>query len=226
MRQFTIYGSLLLLFVLGLLGSENKLARLLSPQGTIDPATVRETYNPSLTEGVFDNKPVSIPSYVASNPYRKVLGATTAKKRIEIDLSKQRLYAYEDDHLVYDFTVSTGKWGRTPTGTFHIWTKFKSVLMTGGSRAIGTYYYLPNVPHTMYFYNEDTPQTVGYGLHAAYWHNNFGHPMSHGCINMRLEDAELLYYWAEPELKDNESIRATPDNPGTELTIYGEAPAE
>jgi lipoprotein-anchoring transpeptidase ErfK/SrfK len=59
--------------------------------------------------------------------------------------------------------------------------------MSGGSGA--DYYYLPNVPHVMYFYG-------GYGLHGTYWHNNFGTPMSHGCVNLSQTDAEWLYNWA------------------------------
>ena len=53
----------------------------------------------------------------------------------------------------------------------------------------GPGYYLPDVPYTMYFYR-------GYGLHGTYWHNNFGTPMSHGCVNMRTPDARWLFYWA------------------------------
>ena len=53
----------------------------------------------------------------------------------------------------------------------------------------GPGYYLPDVPFTMYYYK-------GYGIHAATWHNNFGTPMSHGCINMRLEDAQWMFNWA------------------------------
>jgi lipoprotein-anchoring transpeptidase ErfK/SrfK len=53
----------------------------------------------------------------------------------------------------------------------------------------GPDYYIPDVPNTMYFYGS-------YGLHGAYWHDNFGHPMSHGCVNMRLSDAAALFGWA------------------------------
>ena len=82
--------------------------------------------------------------------------------------------------------------------------------MVGGSRALGTYYDLPNVPHIMYFYNENTPKWKGYGIHGAYWHNNFGHPKSHGCVNLQLGDAELLFNWAEV---------------GTRVIIYGQTPS-
>jgi lipoprotein-anchoring transpeptidase ErfK/SrfK len=100
---------------------------------------------------------------------------------IDVNLSEQRVYAYEGDTVVNSFVVSTGTW-QTPTvtGTYKVWIKLRSTTMTGPG------YYLPNVPFTMYFYK-------GYGLHGTYWHNNFGTPMSHGCVNLRTEDAEWLY---------------------------------
>ena len=53
----------------------------------------------------------------------------------------------------------------------------------------GPGYFLPGVPFTMYFYK-------GYGLHGTYWHNNFGTPMSHGCVNLTIPDSEWLYGFA------------------------------
>jgi hypothetical protein len=150
-----------------------------------------------------------------------VLGSKSNKdKRIEIDLSAQKLYAFEGDKKKMSFDVSTGKWGLTPTGEFRIWTKLKYTLMAGGSKDNGTYYYLPNVPFTMYFYK-------GYGIHGTYWHDNFGHPMSHGCVNMRTPDAEKLFYWANPVLPtDTNSVTSTEDNPGTKVIVYGTTPNE
>jgi len=102
----------------------------------------------------------------------------------DVDLSDQRMYAYEGDTLVRTFIVSTGTW-QTPTltGRFKIWIKLKSAPMSGPG------YYLPNVPHIMYYDGD-------YGIHGAYWHNNFGVPMSHGCINLSLPDAEWAYNFA------------------------------
>lgn len=124
-----------------------------------------------------------------------VLGDTTNKK-LYVDLSKQKLYAYEGDTIVYEFDVSTGKWYATPTGEFRIWTWLRYTRMSGGNKANGTYYNLPNVPYTMFFANSAIPKYRGYGLHGAYWHNNFGHPMSHGCVNMRPEEAGKIYEWS------------------------------
>jgi len=103
---------------------------------------------------------------------------------IDVNLSTQSVYAYEGDTVVNSFIVSTGtRYTPTVTGKFKIWIKLKSTTMSGPG------YYLPNVPYAMYFYK-------GYGLHGTYWHNNFGTPMSHGCVNLRTSDAEWLYYWA------------------------------
>ena len=103
---------------------------------------------------------------------------------IDVNLSKQMLYAYEGNTVVKSFLVSTGvSQFPTVTGQYHIYVKYLYTLMHG----VG--YYLPNVPYTMYFYK-------GYGIHGTYWHHNFGHPMSHGCVNMYTPDAEWMYYWA------------------------------
>ena len=100
---------------------------------------------------------------------------------IDVNLSQQRVYAYAGDTLMNSFVVSTGTW-QTPTvtGKFKIWVKVRSQAMTGPG------YYLPDVPWVMYFYKD-------YGLHGTYWHNNFGTPMSHGCVNLTIPDAEWLY---------------------------------
>jgi lipoprotein-anchoring transpeptidase ErfK/SrfK len=81
--------------------------------------------------------------------------------------------------------VISGGLPRTPTvvGRFRIQTKLRSTTMSGPG------YHLPNVPYTMYFYR-------GYAIHGTYWHNNFGRPMSHGCVNMRTGDAAWVYNWA------------------------------
>ncbi len=103
---------------------------------------------------------------------------------IDVNLSTQSVYAYEGDTVVNSFVVSTGTaYTPTVTGKYKIWIKFVSTDMSGPG------YYLPDVPYAMYFYK-------GYGLHGTYWHNNFGTPMSHGCVNLRTSDAEWLYYWA------------------------------
>ncbi len=103
---------------------------------------------------------------------------------IDVDLSAQTTYAMQGDTIVKSFVVSTGRWPNvTVTGVYRIYVKYESTLMYGDD------YYLPNVPYVMYFYE-------GYGLHGTYWHNNFGHPMSHGCVNLRTDEAGWLFDFA------------------------------
>jgi lipoprotein-anchoring transpeptidase ErfK/SrfK len=205
-----------------------KLPYLASPQAALNPYELTGESITTTEPAIFHNQVVEPPAFLALNNLvntSPVLGVNDGNKRIEVDLTNQRLYAVEGDNKVYDFLVSTGKWGRTPTGTFNIWIKLKSTRMRGGSQALGTYYNLPNVPYTMYFYNDKIPKSRGYGIHGAYWHNNFGHPMSHGCINMKPEEAGILYQWATPVVPDGKNVVYTSaDNPSTPITIYGTAP--
>ena len=202
-----------------------------SAPAKVDPLTLKEEFNPEEKTAVFNNKEIDcakslITENLPEEIDKVVLGESDVPKRLEIDLTNQRIYAYEGDKLIYNFLVSTGKWGRTPTGRFRIWTKLRYTKMSGGSKALRTYYYLPNVPYTMYFYGDEVPQSRGFGIHGTYWHNNFGHPMSHGCVNMKTEEVALLYYWADPKLNGERSVRASNDNQGTEIIIYGETPKE
>lgn len=103
---------------------------------------------------------------------------------IDVNLSEQQVYAYEGDVLVNSFIVSTGVYDTpTVTGEFNIYVKVPMQDMSGPG------YYLSNVPWVMFFHDE-------YGFHGTYWHDNFGTPMSRGCVNLRTEDAEWLYHWA------------------------------
>ncbi len=103
---------------------------------------------------------------------------------IDVDLSEQRVTAYEGAEPVRSFVVSTGTLTHpTVTGQFRIYVKLRWTDMSGPG------YYLPNVPYTMYFYR-------GYALHGTYWHDNFGTPMSHGCVNHRTEDAAWVFDFA------------------------------
>ena len=164
-------------------------------------------------------------TFLADNPSNQVLGDSESDdKRIEVDLSKQMVYAYEGDDKVMEFLISSGKWGRTPTGEFNIAYKTKSQTMSGGSKALRTYYYLPNVQYVQFFGNSEIPWSKGFSFHGTYWHDKFGTPQSHGCINMRNEDAKQLFEWTNPSMGDKRTVKAPKDEPGTKVFIYGEPP--
>jgi lipoprotein-anchoring transpeptidase ErfK/SrfK len=136
---------------------------------------------PSPWVGVDPNTP-----YPASTPPQPI---TPQNERwIDVNLTTQTLTAYEGQTPVYTAIVSTGVW-QTPTvvGTFPIYVKYEKARMRGGFGADA--YDLPDVPYVMYFYKD-------YGLHGTYWHNNFGVPMSHGCVNLSIPDSEWLFKWA------------------------------
>lgn len=103
---------------------------------------------------------------------------------IDINLSEQTLSAFEGTDIVNTFSISSGRAGYpTVTGEFSVWVKVRSQTMSGPG------YRLENVPWVMYFYGD-------YGIHGTWWHNNFGTPMSAGCVNMSIPDAEWMYQWA------------------------------
>lgn len=122
---------------------------------------------------------------VIPNPSTFSFASGLEGHEIVVSLSMQTLFVYEDGIEVNRFLVSTGL-PNTPTveGEFRILNKFDSLHMTGPG------YDLPDVPWTMFFYG-------GYAIHGAYWHDNFGHPMSHGCVNMRPDEAKWVYDFSE-----------------------------
>lgn len=120
--------------------------------------------------------------------------AATSSKRIIVDRSEQKLYAYDGEALFMEVPISTGLLlTPTPRGTFTIFKKTPSRYMQGPLPGLPSdqYYDLPGVPWNLYFTQQ------GAVIHGAYWHNSFGHTYSHGCVNLSPEDAERLYYWAD-----------------------------
>ena len=103
---------------------------------------------------------------------------------IDVDLTNQMVHAYEGETIVNSFVVSTGTWlTPTVTGKHKIYVKVRMQDMSGPG------YYLRDVPWVMFFSGD-------YGLHGTYWHNNFGTPMSRGCVNLTIDDAAWLFNWA------------------------------
>jgi lipoprotein-anchoring transpeptidase ErfK/SrfK len=112
---------------------------------------------------------------------------------IHVDLEEQTLVAYEADRPVFATMVSTGRAGfETPTGTFRIQSKHVSTTMDDPNAGAESYS-IEDVPWTMYFEGS-------YALHGAFWHDRFGRPRSHGCVNLAPADARWVFQWSTPQL--------------------------
>ena len=115
---------------------------------------------------------------------------TTLARRIEINLSQQHAYLFENENVIDSWPISSGKEGfSSSTGSFRISAKLTSQNMGNRDLTVSPFYFTPDVPWVMYYNGDEA-------LHGAYWHNNFGNVMSHGCINMPLGSAEFAYAWA------------------------------
>lgn len=181
-------------------------------------------FDESANLAVFEGQTIDYPktSLAANLPKDKdkdspVLGTKNEageSKWIEVSIEQQKLRAWEGNNIIMEFPISSGLWYPTPKGDFGIWHKTKFQRMKGGSKEIGTYYDLPNVPNNMFFYK-------GFAIHGAYWHNNFGNPMSHGCVNAPLAQVAELFEWAGPVVPEGKNYaHTTSDNPGTRVFVH------
>ena len=146
------------------------------------PPEATETPGTMVMEIIDDNSmDQSVPPDEAQMQYP---AEGNGERWIDVNLSEQRVSAYEGDTVVKSFLVSTGV-PQTPTvtGKYKIYVKVRVQDMSGPG------YYLRDVPYVMFFYED-------YGLHGTYWHNNFGTPMSRGRVNLTIPDSEWLYNWA------------------------------
>lgn len=112
----------------------------------------------------------------------------TANRWIDVDLAEQTMTVYDNNRLVFATVIASGQepfWTRP--GTFQIYQKKEVETMRNNDPS--DYYYLDNVPWTMYFDGSRA-------LHGAYWRTRFGYPQSHGCINLSVGDANWLFHWA------------------------------
>ena len=115
------------------------------------------------------------------------------KVSVQVDWKRQILSCYEGSSEVYFCTISSGvEQGSTPKGEHTIWRKLVSLHMSGGTTGGG--YDLPGIGWTTLFVGD------GVAIHSTFWHNNFGEPESHGCVNARPDDAKWIFRWTLPSV--------------------------
>jgi hypothetical protein len=137
---------------------------------------------PTYDESLFV-PPIAVPALDAAPP------APSGGRAVAISLSLQALWAYENGVVIRSTYVSTGKEKfRTPAGFYTVNTKVPEQDMAGVIG--GESYNVPKVPDVLYFTNR------GHAIHGTYWHENFGVPMSHGCVNLPMDVADWMYEWA------------------------------
>jgi len=159
-------------------------------------------------------------------PIERPDGIGPHDKWLEVNLTKQYVIAYEGDRPVYATLTSTGR-ARvpgdpeadylTPTGLFRVNAKHLAGTMDGDTASDGPYS-IDDVPWVLYYH-------LAYAVHGAFWHNRFGFPRSHGCVNLAPRDAQWIFNWSDPQLPDGwHGVYPTETSPGTWIYVHGETP--
>jgi len=140
------------------------------------------------------------------------LSVSAKDKRIEVNLKEQVLTCFEDDTAVFTTRTATGYGSNfTPKGEYRVLRKHYTAYMIGGEGA--DYYNLPGVSFPTYFTGS------GIAVHGTYWHNDYGRPRSHGCVNVSNDAAQFVFRWTEPSVPYTDvSLRAKKDE-GTKIVV-------
>lgn len=135
------------------------------------------------------------------------------QKSIIVDLTTQLVTAFEGEKLVFSQRCSSGAKGtETPIGEFRTYHKGPSIHMTNQGDAIENVYNLPGVPWCAFFTGN------GEAFHGTYWHNDYGRPRSHGCVNLPSDAAKFIYRWTKPDVPPDEDYVHLPGE-GTRVHI-------
>ncbi len=155
--------------------------QVLAEKYNLDTEPIAQGNLPTYDESLFVPPPEPTPE-----PVQIANQAPSGEVWIDINLSYEYMTVYQGNTVLMETYISSGKPGfETPPGTYFVNTKLEVQDMEGVLG--GEYYNVPQVPWVMYFTD------VGHAIHGAYWHNNFGTPMSHGCINVPVDLAAYLY---------------------------------
>jgi len=138
-----------------------------------------------------------------------------ADKFIHVDLATQMVTAFEGNQMVFSSRCSSGQKGTdTPSGDFSTYHKGPSIHMTNdqGDAVIKNVYNLAGVPWCSFFTG------AGHAFHGTYWHNDYGRPRSHGCVNLPSLNAKWIYLWTNPVVPPEEDYLHLPGQ-GTRVQI-------
>jgi lipoprotein-anchoring transpeptidase ErfK/SrfK len=146
-----------------------------------------------------------------------------SEKKLVVNLKEQKVHGFERDKEVFSSRTATGAVFRdlgdkgnfsTPIGTFFVYRKTPSQHMYGGAAGDSDYFDLPGIPWVSYFVN------TGIAFHGTYWHNDYGVPRSHGCVNLTSENAKWVWRWTVPpnDLVERYSMTLTKAG-GTTVTV-------
>jgi hypothetical protein len=146
-------------------------------------------------------------------PVDKPGGVEEDEVWIDADVSSQMFSVFEGDTLLFTTLMSTAKEGHTtPLGTYQIYDKAVGWDL-GSKEGAKNPYYMEDVPFVMHYYPR-------YAIHSAFWHDNFGEPASHGCINLSPKDAWTVYQLVSPEMPDGwQYVKQNKEDPGTVIRI-------
>jgi lipoprotein-anchoring transpeptidase ErfK/SrfK len=141
---------------------------------------------------------------------------------IDVDISEQTLIAFQGDQAVYATLISSGKESKiaekdhsTPRGIFRVREKHVVTTMDGDGTAAGDLpYSIEDVPYVMFFHK-------AYATHGAFWHQNYGSQMSHGCVNLAPLDAKWVFFFAEPQMHQGYSgTWSSGEHPGSAVVVH------
>ena len=146
------------------------------------------------------------------------ISSDVTDKYIEVNVQRQTVICYENGRAVYFCRASTGQYGEdteTPIGeNFTVWRKMVSAHMAGGTVSSG--WDTPGIGYCTYFHGS------GVAIHATFWHNAYGERRSHGCVNVRPEDAKWIFRWSAPQVAYDPGDITVDDYSGTRIRVVTE----
>lgn len=203
-------------------------AKKITTKGSLKKFEAVQLTGETLTYGGKDYAKTSDGTYVRASQVRQTTpnprpdGVGPEERWIDVDISQQTVVVYEGDKPIYATLISSGKESKikdkdhsTPRGMWRVREKHVVTTMDGNGSAAGDLpYSIEDVPYVMYFHK-------AYATHGAFWHQNFGSQMSHGCVNLAPLDAKWIFMHAEPRLPEGlHGVWSSDAHPGSMVVVH------